>query len=79
MSFEKLYAQVEKEIAEGKIKSFKMEDLYANMIGMSVFPLLGKPVFMEFIFNNNEDDFYDFMISRKKTIITVIENWLTTD
>ncbi len=32
---------------------------------------------MEFIFNHNEEDFYDFMTSRKKTIMSVIENWLT--
>jgi TetR/AcrR family transcriptional regulator len=77
LKFDKLTIQIEKEIGEGKIKPFKLEDLFTNIMGMSVFPLLGKPVFMEFIFNHNEVDFYDFMISRKKTIMSVIDNWLT--
>ncbi|MGE4586931.1 MAG: TetR/AcrR family transcriptional regulator [Mangrovibacterium sp.] len=76
LNFEKLNIQIEKEIAEGKINPFKLEDLYANIIGMSVFPLLSKPIFMEFIFNHNEEKFYDFMISRKKDVMSVIENWL---
>ena len=79
LNFDKLKIQIQIEIEAGRIKPFKIEDLFANIVGMSVFPLLGKPVFMEFIFNNNEKDLYDFMIARKKVIMTVIENWLTPD
>ena len=77
LNFGKLKVQIEKEIADGKIKPFKFEDMLINIIGMSISPLLGNPVFMEFIFNHDEKKFHDFMMSRKKVIMTVIENWLT--
>lgn len=76
LNFDKLKIQIEKEVTEGKIKPFKLEELFANIVGMSVFPLLGKPVFMEFIFDHDEEKFHDFMISRKKDVMSVIENWL---
>lgn len=77
LNFDKLKAQIEKEITEGKIKPFKIEDFYANIIGMSVFPLLGKPFFMEFVFDKNDEKFRNFMISRKKSIMSVIGSWLS--
>jgi TetR/AcrR family transcriptional regulator len=77
LNFDKLTAQIEQEITDGKIKPFRLEDLYANIMGMSVFPLLAKPVFMEFMFDHNEKEFYNFMTSRKKIIMSVIDNWLT--
>lgn len=77
LNFDRLSSQIEKEIADGKLRPFKLEDLFANIIGMSVFPLLGKPVFMEFIFNHNDKDFSAFIMSRKNIIMSVIENWLT--
>lgn len=76
LNFNKLHEQITKEIAEGKIRPFKPEDLFANIIGMTVFPLLGKPVFMEFIFDHDEKDFTVFMMSRKNTILSVINAWL---
>lgn len=77
LNFDKLNIQIEQEIKAGKIRAFKPEELLANTIGMSVFPLLGKPIFMEFIFGHDEKKFHDFMISRKKDVMSVIENWLT--
>ena len=50
LNIARLQNQINKEIEEKKIKPFKLEDLYANIIGMTVFPLLGKPIFMELIF-----------------------------
>lgn len=76
LNFDKLKFQIEKEVTEGKIKPFKLEDLFANIVGMSVFPLLSKPIFMEFAFEDKEEEFYDFMISRKQVIMQVIERWL---
>ena len=76
LNFEGLHQQIAKEVEEGIIKPFKLEDLFANLMGMSLFPLLSKPIFMEFFFDHKEKEFYDFMISRKQGIIAVIENWL---
>jgi len=77
LNFDKLKTQIENEIKEGQIKPFKLEELYANVIGMSVFPLICKTIFVEFIFNHNEKEFYDFMMSRKKSIMDVIKSWLS--
>ena len=76
LNIDKLNAQIRREVAEGKINPFKLEDLFANVLGMSVFPAISKPVFMEFVFED-EEEFHEFMISRKKGIMLVIENWLT--
>lgn len=76
ISFNKFSRQIEYEIAEGKINSFKFEDLIANILGLCVLPTLGKPLLMEFFFDWNEKSFSQFMASRKEIIKIVINNWL---
>jgi len=76
LDFEKVMVQVDQEISEGKIRPFSFVDLFANVVGMSVLPLLSKPIYMEFFFDQDTDEFNKFMVNRKKTIISVIERWL---
>ena len=79
LHLDKLNAQIEREIEEKKINSFKLEELLANIIGMSVFPLLSKALFMEFIFDKSEKEFYDYMKSHKKSIMYIVRAWLSPD
>ena len=76
LNFDKLNIQIEKEIAEGKIRPFKLEDLFASVLGMCLFPIFSKPVLMEFIFDQNEKEFYQFIEFRKTVIMDTIESWL---
>ncbi len=76
LHIEKFINQMKKEISEGKLNECRIEDLGANLIGMCVFPMLSKPIFLEFAFDKNNGAFYNFMSSRKKEIAKVIENWL---
>ncbi len=76
---ERLKGQIDREITEGKIRDFKLEDLLANMIGMCVFPILSKPVFETFFFDGNEDKFFQFMNLRKKEIMRMMSIWLARD
>lgn len=76
LNFGKIVIQIENEIAEGKIRNVKVESLCANIMGMCVFPMLSKSVFLEFKFEN-EDDFFEFIGDRKSEIIEVIRRWLT--
>ena len=76
LNIKKLKNQIDHEIKTGLIKQFNLEDLYTNVMGMSIFPLLSKPVLMEHIFNKKDDEFLDFFENRKKIIYMVIEKWL---
>ena len=76
LNIKKLKNQIDHEIKTGLIKQFNLEDLYTNVMGMSIFPLLSKPVLMQHIFNEKDDEFLDFFENRKKIIYMVIEKWL---
>ncbi len=76
LNIKKLKNQIDHEIKTGLIKQFNLEDLYTNVMGMSIFPLLSKPVLMEHIFNKKDDEFLDFFENRKRVIYMVIEKWL---
>ncbi len=76
VNFDGLRKSLEQEASEGKIRSISVEDLIANTVGMCVFPTLSKPVYLEFVFQGNEEGFNSFMQQRKKIVMDVITAWL---
>lgn len=79
INFEKLIEQLNKEISQGNIIPFQIEDLFANVIGLCVFPILAQPLMMEFFFDNKEKHFAQFMVARKDEVKRIIHNWLKPD
>jgi AcrR family transcriptional regulator len=71
----KFFAQVEKEIAEGKIRPINPLDLMLNLISLNVFPYLSMPMIGQ-IMDISEEDVKVFMQNRRHTIKEFIFNAL---
>lgn len=79
LDFEKLSLQIDQETAQGKLIPFKFENLFVNVISLCAFPMVAKPLLMEFFFNNNEKELTQFNYSRKIEVKRILRRWLTPD
>jgi len=79
LSFEKLTDQIKREVSQGNIIPLHLEDLFVNVIGLCLFPILSQPLLMEFFFKDNENEFSKFMDSRHEEVKRIIHNWLKPD
>ena len=68
--------QIQKEVEEKKINSITPIDLISNVMGLCIFPIVGRPLYLKFIFDNNNEAYVQYLNERKKTIINVIKAWL---
>ncbi len=64
--------QMGEEMAAGNIKAFPPIHLLLNIMGMTVFPFMAKPVFMT-IFEVPEESFGELMEERKEVIVNFIK------
>ena len=71
--------QINDEIAQGELIPFKFEDLFVNVISLCAFPLVAKPLLMEFFFDQNEEKLAQFMVSRKNEVKRILRKWLKPD
>jgi TetR/AcrR family transcriptional regulator len=65
---------LQKELENGKMASIPASHLIVNMIGLCVFPFIGRPIIQGFIFNNNTEDYNKFLLERKTTVADFIIN-----
>lgn len=70
-SFEKLKSQVNELIEKGEIKPVKIEHVLANMISMSLFPVIAKPI-LQTIFEKDNKSYQVFLNERKKLVADLI-------
>jgi len=76
LNFDKLSAQIDTEAARGRIRPFKLEDLFVNILGLCIIPVISKPLLMEFFFEQDQDKLNQYMADRKNEIKRIIHNWL---
>ena len=69
--FEKL---TQKEIKNGKIKNVDAKQLLVNILALCVFPYLGRPLLEVIIYNDNKNDYDNFLENRKKEVTELIIN-----
>lgn len=69
--FEKL---IQKEIKNGKIKNVDAKQLLVNILALCVFPYLGRPLLEVIIYNDNKNDYDNFLENRKKEVTELIIN-----
>jgi len=67
---------VEKNIAQGKIISVGPEHLLIDMLGMCVFPYIGRPLLEEVFFNDHPAGAENFLYERKQHIISFLKTAL---
>ena len=59
---------LQSEIDEGKIMPIPLPHLIVNMIGMCIFPFVGRPILEGFIFKGNAEA-YDRFLKERKTLV----------
>jgi TetR/AcrR family transcriptional regulator len=69
-------AQIQKEIDAGVIRPVNFRHLIVNMIGMCVFPFVGKPIVKGVLFQNDEEQYQNFLQERKTEVTLFIINAL---
>jgi TetR/AcrR family transcriptional regulator len=66
--------KLENEVHDGKIISIPVAHLIVNMIGLCVFPFIGRPIIEGFIFNNSAEEYQKFLQERKTLVADFIIN-----
>ena len=67
----KFIAQLNEKIEAGDFYPIETEQFITNILSLSLFPFIGRPLIRE-VFDMNEKDFNDFIIDRKKMIPEII-------
>lgn len=65
---------LQREVIEGKIAPIPLPHLIVNMIGLCVFPFIGRPIIEGFIFNNDSEAYHKFLVERKTFVAEFILN-----
>ena len=71
ISFQKLRDEVQTLVDKGEIKKVEVEHVLVNMISMSLFPIVAKPL-LKTMFNKSENEYQDFLNKRKKMVADMI-------
>lgn len=75
----KLEKMIQKSVEAGEIVPITAENLIVDMIGLCVFPVVGRPVILNFLFRGDTKAHAKFMEDRKEHIIGLIKRSLTPD
>lgn len=68
----KIYKQIEQEIASGKIKAFKADHIFINVLALTIFPIVAKPIIMAGIMDNNDEKYRKFLEERKTHVVDFV-------
>ncbi len=59
---------IKKEVEKGTIRDIAAEQLIVNIIGMCIFPFVGRPILQVVVFKDDSAAFDEFLESRKKEV-----------
>ena len=59
---------IQAEIDAGNIRPIDPKQLIANIIGLCIFPIVAKPILLVLLFNNNVEEYNNFLLARKKLV-----------
>ena len=65
---------IQKEVDAGVIMPINPVHLIINILGMCLFPIIGKPIIKGFIFNDSEEAYQKFLSERKKEVTSFVIN-----
>ena len=69
-----VFAMFEKEMDKGTIRRMNPKDLLLNMLGLSIFPVVARPLMTEMFFDGNKNEYKKFLAERKDTVKEFILN-----
>lgn len=70
----KLAKAIQAEVEKGTIEPIEPEQLIVNLIALSVFPIIARPIIQPIIFNDDKKKYNDFLEHRKKEVARFIIN-----
>lgn len=73
----KLEQMIKKSVETGRIVPVTAQNLIVDMIGLCVFPVVAKPVILNFLFQGNTAAHTEFMNNRSKHVIYLLKQSLT--
>jgi isopropylmalate/homocitrate/citramalate synthase len=73
-AFGKFSEVVQEEIKKGTIEPIDPIQLIINIIGLSLFPIIAKPILMGILFKNDKKKYNEFLESRKKEVAKFVIN-----
>ncbi|HNW98795.1 MAG TPA: TetR/AcrR family transcriptional regulator [Bacteroidales bacterium] len=65
---------IQKEVEKGNIRPVNPIHLLINILGMCIFPFIGKPILQGFIFNNDSNAYQQFISERKEEVKRFVIN-----
>jgi len=68
------FSQINSEIESGNIRPVPPHHLMINILALSVFPFVAKPIIKGLFFNRDNDEFNKFIEERKEIVTTFILN-----
>jgi TetR/AcrR family transcriptional regulator len=66
--FDSFAQMVKKEIDNGVIEPIAPEQLIVNIIGLSIFPIIARPILQGILFKNDRKKYNEFLEQRKKEV-----------
>ncbi|MBL7923858.1 MAG: TetR/AcrR family transcriptional regulator [Bacteroidia bacterium] len=69
--FERFLQQIADEMRDGKIRTMNPRDLWINVMGMTIFPFISRPMLQKLTLMNDRE-FKDLMLQRKNSILEFI-------
>jgi len=77
MNIDLFEKEIKKEIKKGTIKQVDHRQLIVNILALCVFPFIGRPIIQKVVFEDNENQYDDFLKSRKEEVSNLIINSIT--
>lgn len=66
--------QIQKEVKAGILKPIDARNLMANVVALCIFPVVARPVLQGVLFENDKDDYNEFLAQRKDFVKQFITN-----
>lgn len=73
----RLEKMIKKSVEAGKIVPVTAQNLIVDMIGLCIFPVVGKPIILNFLFHGDNTSYTEFMKNRNEHIINLLKQALT--
>lgn len=70
--FAKFKLLIQSEIDKGNIKPIAPEQLVVNILSLTIFPVVARPIIQVILFENNKNAYNEFIESRKKEVAKFI-------
>ena len=70
---------IQKEIDAGNIKNINPKSLIINILALCVFPIIGRPLTEEIVFNGDTKKYDEYLGQRKDEVFAIIKSTITIE